>query len=98
MQAYDGSALEVPARWWRAGRPRQPRLAWLFEWTDAGILQNGYSDEAGDADARDIAEVVTNWMPAATSAETSGSSSHGSNPKKAPGSLLGTSGTRSTER
>lgn len=61
MQAYDGSALEVPARWWRAARPREPRLAWLFEWTNAAMQQNGYTDEAGDANHDEIADVVADW-------------------------------------
>jgi hypothetical protein len=61
LQAYDGSALEVPARWWRDRKPREPRLAWLFEWTDAAMQQNGYSDEAGDADHDQIGEVVADW-------------------------------------
>ena len=61
LWAYDGSLLELPKRWWRAGSPRQPRLAWLIEWTDPAMSQNGYTDEAGDADADDIAEVISDW-------------------------------------
>jgi len=61
MQAWDGSLLEVPKRWWRAGAPVEPRLAWLIEWTDPGMSENGYTDEAGDVGGHDIAEVVAGW-------------------------------------
>ena len=34
---------------------------WVIEWTAPARWRNGYSGEAGDAAAEDVAEVISDW-------------------------------------
>jgi hypothetical protein len=50
----------VCSAFWRQCSPqrRAVGVTTVIEWTDPGMAQNGYTDETGDADPHDIAEVA----------------------------------------
>lgn len=59
--AVDTTRAALRARWWRRGKPEEPALGWLIEWTDPSRAQNGYTDEFGDVEAYDVLDQVREW-------------------------------------